>query len=100
MIQTLIREYLGVEVEVEVEPLTMVLAKPIEDLETAESKMTIHVFTAARCAIAAAWKKVNAPSRQTVLRRLREIKMMELLSAQLSQKLDKFHKIWEIWPGN
>ncbi|MEE6496086.1 hypothetical protein FKM82_002223 [Ascaphus truei] len=50
-------------------------------------KLVSIVLTAACCSIAAAWKKLNVPSRYTIIKRVNEVKLMEKLSAIVGHPL-------------
>ncbi|MEE6517267.1 hypothetical protein FKM82_027370 [Ascaphus truei] len=63
------------------------------------SRLVSAILTVARCSIAAAWKQVKAPARNTVIRRVDEVMSREKLTAMLHKTMPQFWNTWDPWIG-
>ena len=66
------------------------LAKPYK-------KLLRHILTAARCLIALHWKKPLPPSQEALYARVKDVELMEKLTARIRDKLDDHDAVGERW---
>lgn len=60
-------------------------------------KLVIHILTAARCLIALFWKRGSPPSSLDLWTRIKNVRVMESMTALSNNRADQFYKIWEPW---
>ncbi|MEE6519461.1 hypothetical protein FKM82_031308 [Ascaphus truei] len=94
-VQILIKEV--TDLELPIEPLTYLLAAPMSDIVRPTRKLISFILTAARCCVAASWRKTTTPAMGTIEKRVGEVLIMERLTATVRQKLQAHEDIWEPW---
>ena len=60
-------------------------------------KLLRHVLTAARCLIALHWKRTAPPSQEALYTRVKDIEIMEKMTARLRDRFDDHDSVWERW---
>lgn len=78
-------------------PQLFILNIPESSIPRYSTKLLIHILTAARCIIALFWKRSSAPSRLDLCSRVKEVCLMEYMTALSHNQVDLFHKIWSLW---
>ena len=66
------------------------LAKPYK-------KLLRHVLTAARCLIALNWKKTTPPSQEALYARVKDVELMERMTARIRNRMDAHDEVWSEW---
>ncbi|MEE6511314.1 hypothetical protein FKM82_017799 [Ascaphus truei] len=94
-VQILIKEVTGLEIPIE--PLTFLLAAPMPNIVRPTRKLISFILTAARCCVAASWRKTATPALNTIKKRIGEVMTMERLTANIKQRTPAFEDIWEPW---
>lgn len=78
-------------------PLTYLLNVPPKGLSRGGSRLLLHILTAAKCLIAAFWKRTVVPSLSDIQQRICDISLKERLSASLVNQKDFYNSVWSLW---
>lgn len=60
-------------------------------------KLLGHVLTAARCLVALHWKRQAPPTQADLYTRIKDIELMEKMTARLQNRLEVHDRVWEDW---
>uniref|UniRef100_A0A8C5N3B2 Reverse transcriptase domain-containing protein n=1 Tax=Leptobrachium leishanense TaxID=445787 RepID=A0A8C5N3B2_9ANUR len=78
-------------------PKVFLLASPLEDLSLRQNKLLAKMSLAGRRAIAAEWRAMEPPHFGRVLANIRDVALMDELSARVHHTMDAFSRLWEPW---
>lgn len=60
-------------------------------------KLMGHIITAARCLVALRWKKQTPPTQSDLYTRIKDVELMEKMTARIQDRLEIHDKVWEDW---
>ena len=60
-------------------------------------KLLRHITTAARCLIALYWKKPMPPPQEALYARVKDVELMEKMTARIRDRLEDHDLVWERW---
>lgn len=95
MIQSFVQQV--IEVHIPLTPLAYILNATPCKLGLWSSRLLLHILTAAKSLIATFWKLSHIPSLSDLYARIKEIHVMEHLTALLNNRVDQFNSIWSLW---
>lgn len=93
--QSLLTRLLGVQVPRT--PKLFLLGVSGLQIPKHSKKLLRHILTAARCLIALYWKRRDLPTQTDLYTRIKDIELMEKMTARLQDRLETHDKVWEDW---
>lgn len=95
LVNTLLFDVIGLRFTLN--PQLFLLNMPESSIPKTVMKLLIHILTAARCLIALFWKRSTSPSLLDLWSRIKNIRLMEYMTALNNNQADIFYKVWALW---
>lgn len=85
------------ELQVRASPKFFLLGLSPLKLRTPYKKLVRHILTAARCLVALNWKCRSPPSPEDLYSRIKDVELMERMTARMQDRLEAHNGVWELW---
>lgn len=85
------------EMQVQASPKFFLLGLSPLKLRKPYKKLVRHILTAARCLVALNWKRRSPPSPEDLYSRIKDIELMEKMTARMQDRLEAHNGVWELW---
>lgn len=60
-------------------------------------KLLLHILMVAQCLIALNWKQRSLPSLEALYARIKDVELMEKMTARLQDRMEAHNRVWELW---
>ena len=78
-------------------PKVYLLGLPPPNTPAPYRKLTRHILTAARCLVTLHWKRSVPPPPEALYARIKDVELMEKMTARMLDRLEAHDKVWELW---
>lgn len=85
------------DTQVQASPKFFLLGLSPLKLPTPYKKLVRHILTAARCLIALHWKRSTPPSAEDLYARIKNVEVMERMTARIQDRLEAHNRVWKLW---